>query len=382
MSAVSGPRRVHATEGTTTLLVPESDHKRGPQKRGGGPFFNPAMRVARDVSVLVLRTLAAQERRGLRVLDAMAATGARGLRLAHEVPGTRVQLNDANPEAIQLAQENAKRLGLKNVDFRIGRLESHVAAERYDWVDIDPFGTPAPFIDAAMLGVEDHGILAVTATDTATLSGVYPDACLRRYNARPRRGDCMPELAARILVGAVVRAAGRRDRGASPLLAYANQHFVRAYVRVQDGAAHADVSAKQMGHAVFGPGLARALRAEPGPPETTAGPLWAGPLGEPGFVARLRDAGEEDPVASAEARRLLRRVADEAGAPGLYYEIDDFTRAAKTNAPPLEALLKSLRDAGRVAARTHFSARGFRTDATPAEVFAALAPPGAGTRGR
>ena len=55
-------------------------------------------------------------------------------------------------DSISLAQQNVKRLGLQTVDYRVGRLESHIAAESYGWVDIDPFGTPAPFIDAAVLG--------------------------------------------------------------------------------------------------------------------------------------------------------------------------------------------------------------------------------------
>lgn len=365
---------VEVTEGTTTLLVPPTAHKRGPKKREGTPFYNPAMQVARDVSVLTLRTLLQQDPRPWRVFDAMAATGARGLRLANEVPGTNVQLNDANPDSISLAQQNAKRLGLRNVDFRVGRLESHIAAESYDWVDLDPFGTPAPFIDAAMLGVMENGVLAVTATDTASLSGVYPDACFRRYNARSRRGDCMPELAARILVGAIVRSAGRRDRGASPLLTYATQHFVRTYVRIAGGAGVADQSAKQLGYAVFGPGLVRRMQDAPATAKESAGPLWTGPLSVPTFVTQVRHAAEEHQHICREAIRLLERLEGEASAPPLYHEIDDFTSLGKTNAPRLEVFLERLRASGHVATRTHFSDRGFKTDASPDQVMTMLSP--------
>jgi tRNA (guanine26-N2/guanine27-N2)-dimethyltransferase len=366
---------VEVTEGTTTLLVPKTAHTIGPKKREGVPFYNPAMRLARDVSVVVLRTLVELDGRTFRVFDAMSATGARGIRLANEVPGTKVQLNDANSDAVSLAQQNVKRLGLTNVDFRVGRLESHIAAEHYDWVDIDPFGTPAPFIDAAVLGVLEDGILAVTATDTASLSGVYPDACFRRYNARPRRGDCMPELAARILVGAVVRAAGRRDRGAVPLLTYTTQHFVRTYVRLSGGAGAADASAKQLGFAVFGPGLSRRLQSEPAAPKTFAGPLWTGPLCDLAFMHRVRATAAQHPNLSKETTKLLERLDEEAAAPPLYYEIDDFTSLGKTNSPKLEVFLQRIRDDGHVATRTHFSDRGFKTDASPDQVMATLSRP-------
>ncbi len=372
MDSTKPTELVEVTEGTTSLLVPKTTHTYGPKKKEGTPFYNPAMRLARDVSVLVLRTLVDLDARVYRVFDAMAATGARGIRLAHEVPGTKVQLNDANPDSISLAQQNVKRLGLQTVDYRVGRLESHIAAERYDWVDIDPFGTPAPFIDAAMLGVEEDGIVAITATDTASLSGVYPDACYRRYNVRSRRGDCMPELAARILVSAIVRSAGRRDRGATPLLTYTTQHFVRAYVRIAGGAGKADEAAKNLGYAVFGPDLTRTFERDAGAPRDSAGPLWTGPLCQPEFVKRVRLAAEEHKHISKEAIKLLERLDEEATAPGLYYEIDDFTSLGKINSPRLETFLDELRAGGHVATRTHFSDRGFKTDASPDQVMATL----------
>ena len=374
MTPVSDTKLVEVTEGTTNLLVPHTEHTYGPKKREGTPFYNPAMRLARDVSVLVLRTLVDLDARVFRVFDAMAATGARGIRLANEVPGTKVQLNDANPDSISLAQQNVKRLGLTTVDYRVGRLESHIAAESYDWVDIDPFGTPAPFIDAAMLGVEENGILAITATDTASLSGVYPDACYRRYNVRPRRGDCMPELAARILVSAIVRSAGRRDRGATPLLTYTTQHFVRTYMRIAGGAGDADRAAKQLGYAVFGPGLQRRFDHEAGAPRSSAGPLWVGPLCEPDFVKRVRRAASEHKHVSRETEKLLERLDEEARSPGLYYEIDDFTSLGKVNSPRLDVFLETLRKQGHVATRTHFSDRGFKTDASTDQVMTMLLP--------
>lgn len=41
----------------------------------------------------------------------------------------------------------------------------------WDFVDIDPFGSCLPFLEAAVGGVADDGILAVAATDLATLCG-------------------------------------------------------------------------------------------------------------------------------------------------------------------------------------------------------------------
>ena len=40
---------------------------------------------------------------------------------------------------------------------------------RFDVVDLDPYGSPTPFLDGAVQSVEEGGLLCVTATDLAVL---------------------------------------------------------------------------------------------------------------------------------------------------------------------------------------------------------------------
>jgi len=48
--------------------------------------------------------------------------------------------------------------------------------KRVDVVDLDPYGTAAPFIDAAVNCIADGGLLCVTCTDLAVLAGTqYPE---------------------------------------------------------------------------------------------------------------------------------------------------------------------------------------------------------------
>ena len=51
-----------------------------------------------------------------------------------------------------------------------------------DVVDLDPYGTAAPFIDGAVQAIRDGGLLCVTCTDLAVLATVnYPEKwCVRR----------------------------------------------------------------------------------------------------------------------------------------------------------------------------------------------------------
>jgi len=48
--------------------------------------------------------------------------------------------------------------------------------KRFDVVDLDPYGTAAPFIDGAVQSIADAGLLCVTCTDLAVLAGSnYPE---------------------------------------------------------------------------------------------------------------------------------------------------------------------------------------------------------------
>lgn len=357
-------------EGTTRFHVPVDDHTRGPKAKRGVPFYNPTMRTARDVSVLVLRAAIDQWPREWHVCDAMASLGARGLRLANEAGPASVLLNDPSVEAVSLARRNADALSLPNVDFRVGRLEPLLAEQRFDWVDIDPYGTPAAYLDVAASSVRDGGILAVTATDKASLCGVYPDVCRRRYNAQPLHGSMMWEVAARILVGAIARAAGRRDRAIEPLLTHSTQHYVRTYVRVLDGATSANTAQEALGYAWVEDDLARGTGPEPPSGRAYAGPLWLGPLQDTEFAANVLTLA--DSSTSSAALRLLARLVDEAPAPPLYYHLDEFTRRFSTNSQSLNQVVENLRARDWPAWRTHFSPRGIKTAAPPEEVLACL----------
>ena len=68
----------------------------------------------------------------------------------------------------------------------------------FDYIDVDPFGSPNPFLDAAIKRIARDGILAVTATDTAPLCGTYTNACRRKYWAVPLRNELMHEIGIRI----------------------------------------------------------------------------------------------------------------------------------------------------------------------------------------
>lgn len=71
------------------------------------------------------------------VLDLCTGSGAIALALRHECPFAQVSASDASAEALSLARENARRLGL-SVDFFAGDLFDAVGERRFDLILSNP----------------------------------------------------------------------------------------------------------------------------------------------------------------------------------------------------------------------------------------------------
>ena len=344
-------------EGLVTLLVPDVPSPRGPGSRSALPFYNPTMEIARDVSVLLVQLVG---RRGASVLDGLAATGVLGLRIALESGiESRVTLNDRNPRSVTLMKENARRTGAPDVAIAEGDLNVHLAMHHYDLVEIDPFGSPVPFLDAALQSAHRGSVLGVTATDTPVLCGAKPGACARRYLVHVRPTDAYAEVGLRILIGFVARMAGRFDKAVEPLFAYAAEHFLRAYLRISEGAQRADRALGSLGWIQFDSDTGRCESADEIPMSGAIGPLWLGPLVGEEVIVRL----EPRPYMGAPTARLLDAIRHEAGLPPFYLENNATAGRLGVSPPRLEVVLDRLRENGFRAAPTHFRRNAFKTDA-------------------
>src|SRR5206468_9959400 len=222
-------------EGAANLLVPDVPRRKGTGTAGPWTFDNPTMAMNRDVSAIVL----AKWPHPLgSLLDGLAATGAWGIRIALEVGAKHVAFNDRSRDATRLIRENLRRNRL-TADVHTGDLSGYLVEPRYDFVDVDPFGPPAPFLGAAFSAAKASSGIGITATDTAVLCGTYPRACEKRYGARPLRSPQGAEIGLRILLGYCDRIAEERGLQIGPILAFSAEHFLRALVMVSSGSASA-----------------------------------------------------------------------------------------------------------------------------------------------
>ena len=71
---------------------------------------------------------------------------------------------------------------------------------RFDVIDLDPYGSPTPFLDAAVQSVADGGLLCITATDMAVLCGNTPETCYTKYGAISLKTKACHEFALRNVV--------------------------------------------------------------------------------------------------------------------------------------------------------------------------------------
>ena len=422
------PEIAETVEGSTRLLVPAASlSERVPPREPA--FFNPRARLSRDVSVAAYSAFAAALGRPAVMLEALSGLGARGLRAAHESGVGLVVLNDLNAAALGLAARSAAANGLDNVEMSRREacaflLSRHWggdgdggsgdgdggsgdgdggsgggggARRRADIVDIDPFGSPAPYLDCCLRAVSRGGMLSMTATDLQVLNGVFPAACVRRYGGAPmRRSGFGDEMSLRLMLGCLCSIAGRLDLSVEPLLVHSDQHYYRAYARIAGRADQTGMLGRlhlcrRCGWRAASTATAqRGRRGRPGkapapaapaplaecpecvaPAPDSAGPLWAGPLFDAQFARLAATRAASLPV-GRECGPLLERAAAEAGMPAAYHTLDEAASRAGTHPPRLDRMVSSLRSAGYAASPTSLCPTGFRTDAPPPAIAAAM----------
>ncbi|KXA92983.1 hypothetical protein AKJ66_03070 [candidate division MSBL1 archaeon SCGC-AAA259E22] len=369
-------------EGKIKLEVPRlEDYRTSPKEYVPSQtpvFFNPVMEISRDLSVSSLQVLS-EEIENLRICDALAGVGARGLRYLAEVDGVgKLLINDWNSEAADFIRRNIENNDLSGVEVRNEDANTllHNYRPRFHVIDIDPFGTPIPFLDSSFSAISRRGIFLVTATDTGPLCGAYQNACLRKYGSWPLRTPYSRELGLRILIGSVQRRAAVYDLALSPVLSHATQHFFRAHFQVAQGAKKADRVVKKQGYfshcfdcgrrSVKG-GLSPTLpeRCECGRTLEHAGPLWTDKLADEDHLQKVvEDLSARDFKLMNKERKLLNLCIAEVDGPPGFYDLHELSSRANVSPPKIETFIRQLRENEYFASRTHFSDTGIRTDAS------------------
>lgn len=320
-----------------------------------GVFYNPKMKFCRDLDMLIFSELKKHT-----ILDALSATGVRGIRAMLEAE-CKVVFNDANPKAVEIIKKN---LQLNGLSAEVYCRDACILMREGDFrhVDIDPFGSPANFIESACVSAE---ILSVTATDLEALC-CKDSAGLRKYSAFVSKTDTPHETGLRVLLGYIARTSARFEKVIEPLICWTKEHYYRVHVRLKRSTSQSSKIFQKIGYILYCPKCLRKdlvfwgdlpnAECKCGGRKLLLGPLWVGELKNHELVENLMRRAE------GEIKRLLLKINEELDLP-FSYNLQKICSRLARSVPPTEEFVSRLRAEGFKASSTHFCGYCIKTDA-------------------
>ncbi|KAK0410999.1 hypothetical protein QR680_005424 [Steinernema hermaphroditum] len=384
-------------------------------------FYNPVQEFNRDMTVTVLRQFVEDRQEflkqkkekvgneptakkpklntvndsdGIRILDALSASGLRALRFSKEVKGVEsITANDFSQEAVETIKQNIAVNDVTHIvnphfgDAIETMMDHRTLDKRFHVIDLDPYGSASIFLDSAVQAVADRGILMVTCTDMAVLCGNTPEACFNKYNSIPLRHKSCHEMASalRILLRSIDSHANRYSRYIEPLLSMSVDFYIRVFVRIHTGAKEAKDSVTKLSNVWACTGC-HALHLEPLIKKMAGlvgadgkcvhcshtvhhgGPLYTAPIHNKDFVDRLRqrikNTPEEERLGTHERLLgILSVISEELPDAPLYYEHDQLMNVVKSPVMRILNIRSAILHAGYRASITHCNPKGLKTDA-------------------
>jgi len=272
---------------------------------------------------------------------------------------------------------------------------------------LDPYGTAAPFLDSAVQAVSDGGLLCVTCTDMAVLSGNFPEKCFSLYGTVGLKAKFLHEASLRTLLHSIDSAANRHKKYIVPWVSLSVDFYIRVFVRVFESPQEVKKSllrramvyqsvqcesfyVQPMGQAqptksnageLYTGGVAQApvTCPETGSAMKIGGPYWSAPIHDQNVVDELLrrvtygdSSGMNNcpllPFAVPTARRIravLGAIASELKDVMLYYTVSDLSASVHSRAMSMESIRNALNNAGYRYSNFHHEPTSIKTDAPP-----------------
>lgn len=366
-------------------------------------FYNPVQVFNRDLSIAVLNTYSRERKNPVRICEGLAASGIRSMRYAHEIDNvSEIVANDFDKKAVELIDENIK---LNEVTNKVrsncddaSRLiydSNRTKETQFDCIDLDPYGSPAPFLDSALRSVKNGGLLLITATDAAVLCGNGQDTCYTKYGSLSIRTPCCHELALRILLQCLNSHAVRYSRFIVPLISLSIDFYFRLFVLVFDGQGKAKESVGNLGYVYICSGCQSYFTQKFGHNEPTknntkfvpsqapslttnkcpncdgnfhmVGPIWLGKLHDKDFVTKVIQTIEENTNKagySTEDRLIgMLKMANEELEEPFYYVLDEICSVMHCCTPKHEVLRSAILNANYQISYSHCNKNSIKTNA-------------------
>lgn len=352
-------------------------------------FFNPHMLVNRDLSILVLNTWLRNFKGHVEIVDAMSGAGIRGIRYLLETTKNDMHVDfvDLNPAAIKVCKKNLDLNGIESSRYDLHVQDSNTflyghsikEPDRYNVIDIDPFGNPMSYLSAGLKAGAKRSVLQINATDLAVLSGLHGKATRRKYMTRPMRNITYhAEQAIRMLLGATLRKAAELDCAIIPKISIARRHYIKIIIEKIRGAEKANKCLDNLGYIIhcracnnrYTISLENIISQHECPACNSgkidhAGPTWIGTIQDASFCAQMLTQIENlDYLKSyKKLRKMVKLCKEEAGMPPTSDDIHEIAHELVMGPPPLDLLIKKLKEAGWKASRTQSNPLAIKSNA-------------------
>lgn len=336
-------------------------------------FYNPKAKLARDLGILAA-TIYRSEYGSLKVLDAMTGGGVRSLRYTLESQADFVWANDSNFEVAPVLEQNLGQL--PSDSYRITYQDAnrvffdcYLREDFYDLVDIDCFGSPAPFLNACLNATVINGLIYVTSTDGRTFTGHALKNCLSDYGACGRNHPAGHEQGLRMLIGKVQQFAATRGFGVDPVFSFFSGQTYRVMLRLVSKQRLTPENYGFLGYCshcgnyqtIAWRDLGRSHCPHDGRCLTLSGPMWLGALHDGERCDRYHELAQQwNWKAPA---RLLRLMQTEAEMPPYFLKLGEIGRQGQLDIPKRANLIETLQTWGYRATPTHINAEAIKTDA-------------------
>ncbi len=334
------------------------------------------MKYLRDISVAFIRSVKLENPA---LLDSTSATGIRGIRYIKEAGVKEAVLLDVNKKAAGNSKKNLKANKIKAEVLNADLQDFAIRHEgKFDIIDLDPFGSPAPYIYDLLKLSKDGTMLMITATDTAVLCGAHTSACVKQYGAMPLHNHLCKEVGLRILINYIIRKSAEYNFGVKVMVSISDMHYMRVFLKLEKGAKKAYDSVMQSGFGGYCPSCSSFAYAygivpmlhercvECGGKMQCFGPLFLGRLNEKPLLRRMLAQLDDK-----NSKKIVKLLIDEYETPFFYF-MPKITRILGTSSVSYDLVSESLKEKGHQCTRTLFDPDGIKTDADARTVTAAV----------
>ena len=352
-------------------------------------FYNPLMKFNRDVSVLLLNSLHELDNfEDISLADLMAGSGVRSIRFLKELNPKIIRgvfVNDysekfpelfrKNLELNDLSIDDLKKIHIFSSDANMFLLDNH----GFDYIDIDPFGSPNDFLDNSITRISRNGILAVTATDISPLAGTHFNTCKRKYWARPLNNHLMHEVGLRILIRKIQLLGAHNDKALIPILAYSRDHYVRIFFKCNKGKLKVDEVLKKHQYFLYCDKCFSFKTSEYNHEICICknqmsyyGPLWVGQMSRTNLLENmLKIASTQDTNKMSNAdKNFLTVLLEESKCLQVgFYDIHILCKHLNKEISNYDKLIKKIQEKGYFAIRTSFNKYGIKTNIPSSELL-------------